>query len=154
MTKTLGKGGFAYWVKYTDEIDGNQYAMKVIPKVIKGKLRSVEKINNEISILADMDHPNVVKMVRYFEDEENVNIIMEFWENKTTVELIKARKRLTEAEVRWYIAQLTEGIKYIHSMKIIHRDIKPGNLFLAKNMQLKIGDFGLSERVYYEGDFK
>ena len=122
--------------------------MKVIPKFFNQNTRNIEKINNEIWILADMDHPNVIKMHRYFEDEENINIVMELWENKTIAELIKNRKRLTEDEIRWYIVQLVYGLKYIHSMKIIHRDLKPGNLFLTSKMELKIGDFGLAERVY------
>lgn len=75
---------------------------------------------------------------------------MELCENQSLIELMKNRKRITEPEVRCYMAQLTKGLIYVHSKKIVHRDLKLGNLFLTKDMQLKIGDFGLSERIENE----
>ena len=150
----LGKGGFAHWVQVDDKIEGQKYAMKVIQKIVNGKPRAMDKIENEIAIHADMDHPSIVKMYRYFEDEENVYMILELWENRSIIDLLKVRQRLTEDEVKSYIAQLVDGIKHIHSMKVIHRDLKLGNLFLTGKMELKIGDFGLSERVLYEGELK
>ena len=50
------------------------------------------------------------------------------------------------------MSQLIQGIKHIHDKNIVHRDLKLGNLFLNRSMQLKIGDFGLSERIQYEGE--
>ena len=128
--------------------------MKIIQKVVNGKARAMDKIENEIAIHADMDHPSIVKMYRYFEDEENVYMILELWDNRSIIELLKVRQRLTEDEVKAYILQLVDGIKHIHSMKVIHRDLKLGNLFLTHKMELKIGDFGLSERILYEGELK
>lgn len=77
---------------------------------------------------------------------------MELYENKSLVELLRSRRRLTETETRWYVAQLVAGLQHIHSQNIVHRDLKLGNLFLGSNMQLKIGDFGLSEKIMFEGD--
>ena len=150
----LGKGGFAHCVQVDDKIDNQKYAMKIIQKVVNGKQRAMDKIESEIAIHADMDHPSIVKMYRYFEDDENVYMILELWDNKSIIDLLKVRQRLTEDEVRSYISQLVEGIKHIHSINVIHRDLKLGNLFLTAKMELKIGDFGLSERVLYEGDMK
>lgn len=128
--------------------------MKVIPKIVNDKPRPMDKIENEIKILMEMDHSKVAKLIRFFEDDENVYIILELCENKSLIELLKVRTRLTENEVKSYISQLVEGISYIHSLNIIHRDLKLGNLFLSENMELKIGDFGLSEKVMYEGEKK
>ncbi len=61
--------------------------------------------------------------------------------------LVKRRVRLTELEVKVYTLQLVKAIQYIHSQKIIHRDLKLGNILLNDQMQLKICDFGLSTRV-------
>lgn len=68
------------------------------------------------------------------------------------VDLVRTRRRLTEIETRSYIAQLVKGIQYIHSKRVVHRDLKLGNLFLNASMQLKIGDFGLSEIVNENND--
>ena len=60
---------------------------------------------------------------------------------------MKARVRLTEFEARYYIGQLIEGVGYLHSIGVVHRDLKLGNVFLDGKMQVKIGDFGLSAKV-------
>jgi serine/threonine protein kinase len=62
-------------------------------------------------------------------------------------ELIKRRKRLTEPEVKYYLRQLVESVQYMHSLNVIHRDLKLGNLFLDKNLRIKVGDFGLATKV-------
>lgn len=116
---------------------------------MNGKVRSKDKIQSEVEILSQMNHPNVARLVRAFENENNVYMVMDLCENQSLIELMRNRKRLTEIEVRSYIAQLAQGIQYIHSKNIVHRDLKLGNLFLTQNMQLKIGDFGLSEKITY-----
>lgn len=60
---------------------------------------------------------------------------------------MKQRLVLTEPEVRYYMRQLVDGVHYIHSQNVIHRDLKLGNMFLADDMVMKIGDFGLATRL-------
>ena len=63
------------------------------------------------------------------------------------VQLLKQRRTLTEPEVRYFMHQAVQGIKDLHCQKIIHRDLKLGNLFLNNDMEIRIGDFGLAVRV-------
>lgn len=70
------------------------------------------------------------------------------------MELHKRRKTITEYECRYFIHQIINGVKYLHDSRIIHRDLKLGNLFLNDMMQVKIGDFGLATRIEYEGQRK
>lgn len=70
------------------------------------------------------------------------------------VSIMKTRKTLTDPEVRYFMAQLVEGCKYIHSRHIIHRDLKLGNLLLSEQMEVKITDFGLATEVFYVGEKK
>lgn len=62
-------------------------------------------------------------------------------------DLLKKRKKLTEPEVRYYIAQLISSLKYLHENLVIHRDLKLGNLFLDSQMRIKVGDFGLATKI-------
>ncbi|XP_043798427.1 serine/threonine-protein kinase polo isoform X2 [Apis laboriosa] len=70
------------------------------------------------------------------------------------MELHKRRKALTECETRYYMKQILDGVNYLHQNKIIHRDLKLGNLFLSDDLQVKIGDFGLATRLEHEGERK
>ncbi|CAG2055976.1 unnamed protein product, partial [Timema podura] len=70
------------------------------------------------------------------------------------MELHKRRKALTEPEVRYFMRQLLLGVHYLHQRKIIHRDLKLGNLFLNDTLELKIGDFGLAARIEFDGERK
>jgi polo-like kinase 1 len=71
---------------------------------------------------------------------------------QTLNELLKRRKILTEVEVKFYLIQIISAVKHIHSRRIIHRDLKLGNFFLADGLEVKVGDFGLATRLSYEGE--
>lgn len=73
---------------------------------------------------------------------------------QSLMELHKRRKALTEPEVRYYMKQILLGCIYLHDAKIIHRDLKLGNLFLDDNMNIKIGDFGLATTVQSDKERK
>jgi polo-like kinase 1 len=70
------------------------------------------------------------------------------------VDILKARKRLTDPEVRYYMWHLLDAVKYMHKNRVIHRDLKLGNMFLTTDMKLKIGDFGLAAKIDKDGDRK
>lgn len=69
-------------------------------------------------------------------------------------ELLRRRKRLHELEVQCYLSQLCGAVKYLHSHRVIHRDLKLGNLFLNDKMEIKIGDFGLATKLEFDGERK
>ena len=67
--------------------------------------------------------------------------------------ILKERKRLTEIEAQYYLLQIINATKYMHDSRVIHRDLKLGNMFLNKEMCIKIGDFGLATTIE-EGERK
>ena len=109
---------------------------------------------SEIKIHRSLHHNNIVGFEHFFEDSENVYITLELWSNQTLNELIRRRKRLHEIEAKWYIVQIISALKYLHGHRIIHRDLKLGNLFLSAKMELKIGDFGLATKLEFDGERK
>jgi polo-like kinase 1 len=71
------------------------------------------------------------------------------------MELQKRRRAITEPEAKYFMKQIVEACKYLHDEKhIIHRDLKLGNIFIAENMCLKIGDFGLATTIEFDGERK
>ena len=102
------------------------------------------KLKSEIAIHRNLSHERVVKMYGHFEDQENVYILLELCPRQSLSDLLRKRRRFTEAEALYYMYDLIIGVKYLHHHRVLHRDLKLGNLFLDDNMKLKIGDFGSS----------
>lgn len=91
-----------------------------------------------------MRHANIVQFHRAFTYELSTYIVLELCPNGSVMDMVKKRKCLSEPEVRFYSVQIAGAIKYMHGKGIIHRDLKMGNIFLDRNMNIKIGDFGLA----------
>ena len=152
--RLLGKGGFARVYELTHTDTHYSSAAKVIPKQALAKARAKQKLMSEIRIHRALNHTNVVAFEHFFEDTENVYILLELCRNQTLSDLLRRRKRLTELEVVNYAAQTISGLQYLHKNRVIHRDIKLGNLFLTDRMELKIGDFGLATMLEFDGEKK
>eukprot|EP00829_Urostomides_striatus_P002005 TRINITY_DN1216_c0_g2_i1.p1 TRINITY_DN1216_c0_g2~~TRINITY_DN1216_c0_g2_i1.p1 ORF type:complete len:428 (+),score=86.82 TRINITY_DN1216_c0_g2_i1:64-1347(+) len=150
----LGKGGFARCYEFQNMETKKICAAKIVPKASLTKNRAKQKLMSEIRIHRSLHHSGVVGFEHFFEDNENVYILLEMCQNQTLNELLRRRKRLTELETQCYIVQNISALKYLHSHRVIHRDLKLGNLFLTDKMELKIGDFGLATKLEFEGDRK
>jgi len=152
--KLLGKGGFAKCFEVTNLETKKVQAAKIIVKSSLTKSRARQKLISEIKIHKSLRHTNIVSFEHVFEDQENVYILLEICTNQTLNELLKRRKRLTELEVQCYLSQIINALKHLHNNKVIHRDLKLGNLFLSDKMEVKVGDFGLATKLEFDGEKK
>ena len=140
----IGKGTFSVVKLGEHKKTKEKVAIKIMQK---NKILSKDdliRIEREIEILKRLDHPNVIKIHKIYDDEKKFYIIMEFCENGELFNRIVEKKYLTEDEAALFYYQLINGLEYIHKNNIVHRDLKPENLLLSKNDLLKIIDFGLS----------
>ncbi|KAI8831720.1 kinase-like domain-containing protein [Chytridium lagenaria] len=149
----LGEGGFARCYEVTDPTY-KRFAAKIIQKACLASQKQKHKLFAEIKIHQMMSHSSIVKFYDVFEDENNVYMLLELCENKTLVEMLKARRRLTETEVRFFMWHLLDSVHYMHKNRVIHRDLKLGNLFLSADLKLKVGDFGLAAILRHDGERK
>ena len=152
--RLLGKGGFAKCYEFINQETEHSSAAKIIPKKSLVKSRAKQKLISEIKIHKSLHHPNIVAFERYFEDSENVYLLIEICHNQTLNELLKRRKKLTELEVQCYAVQIIKALKYLHNHRVIHRDLKLGNLFISEKMEIKVGDFGLATKLEFDGERK
>ncbi|KAL3066490.1 hypothetical protein OYC64_016448 [Pagothenia borchgrevinki] len=150
----LGKGGFAKCYEITDMETKQVFAGKIVPKSLILKQHQREKMTSEIAIHKSLSHANVVGFHGFFEDNDFVFVVLEICRRRSLLELHKRRKAVTEPEVRYYMTQLLKGVHYLHNNRVIHRDLKLGNIFLNDDMELKIGDFGLATKIEFEGERK
>ena len=152
--RLLGKGGFAKCYEFINQETEHSSAAKIIPKKSLVKSRAKQKLISEIKIHKSLHHPNIVAFEHYFEDSENVYLLIEICLNQTLNELLKRRKKLTELEVQCYAVQIIKALKYLHTHRVIHRDLKLGNLFISEKMEIKVGDFGLATKLEFDGERK
>mmetsp|Transcript_120942 Transcript_120942/g.342121 ORF Transcript_120942/g.342121 Transcript_120942/m.342121 type:complete len:951 (-) Transcript_120942:202-3054(-) len=152
----LGKGGFAKCYEVQDVDTKEVFAAKIVAKASISKPRAHAKLKSEIAIHSSLDHSTVVKFYDYFEDSDHVYIILELCPNQTLNEFMRRRpnKRLSEPEAMFYIYDLIVGLQYLHHRRVIHRDLKLGNLFLDAHVRLKMGDFGLAAQLDHDGEKK
>jgi len=154
VLSNLGKGGFAVVYRVESKDSHRIYAIKVVDK---SKLTSSEhkkKLVSEIKLHSSLEHKHVVRFERYFEDKQNVYILLECCANGSLMRLSMKRKTLTEHEVRFFTKQLLIGLQYLHAQFIIHRDLKLGNILLDENLNIKICDFGLAAKLQYGSERK
>jgi len=109
-------------------------AAKVVAKDSITSTRQRQKLMSEIKIHRSLDHENICKFDHHFEDDINVYIVLEICTNHSLNDKVKRRKRLTEVEAQCYGMQILKSLDYMHRLKIVHRDMKLGNLFLSDKM--------------------
>lgn len=150
----LGKGGFAKCYELQDIDTKEIFAGKIVSKSLLVKQHQKDKMTQEISIHREVSYKHVVKFHSFFEDADNVYILLELCRRRSLMELHKRRKAVTEPEARYFVRQVVLACQYLHGHNIIHRDLKLGNLFINDDMDIKVGDFGLATRVDYNGERK
>ena len=151
VVEQLGEGSFGKAFLCQKESDGSLCVIKQI--LIEGMDKKEKNdVLNESNILAKLDHQNIIKFYDVFESKKPkhmINIVTEYADGGDLSEKIKERKNknnnFTESEILDYFTQICLAIKHIHEKKIIHRDLKSGNIFLMKNGLVKLGDFGIAK---------
>jgi calcium-dependent protein kinase len=121
------------------------------------KPNKISRIKNEIEILSQLDHPNIVTYFCTVEDNKNYYILMEYLSGKDLDKIFREDyNKITFNDIRFILYQVFSALNYIHSKDIVHRDIKPANIICAKNngkFDLKLIDFGLSVNLEKRGKY-
>ncbi|KAM3133228.1 hypothetical protein pb186bvf_014656 [Paramecium bursaria] len=140
----IGRGAGSFVCRILNRQTKLEYAAKIIQKS-----NNKDKLLNEIGIHKQLKHDNIVELIETLEDNDNYYLIMHLCDEEL-YQMVK-RNRLSEQQIRVWGKQLTEGLKYLHDLNIIHRDLKLGNLLISGST-LKIADFGLAVKLSDEED--
>lgn len=141
IIKELGKGGYSIVYLVEHNKTGEKYALKCAFKLKKGKDRS-HRTRTEIEVLDYLEHPNIVKIKGWFEDDETIYLVLEHLRGKDLVHFFKKDLPSNKDAIK-VVKQIIDAISYCHSKGIIHRDIKMDNILIDKTLTIKITDFGL-----------
>ena len=126
---------------------------RVIKSIKKIKIHSEQeqiKFTNEVEILQTLDHPNIIKLFEFYDDDNNFYLVTEYLAGGELFDYMARKQYLTEPIAAHFLKQILSALAYIHSKGIIHGDLKPQNLVLDKESDdaiVKIIDFNTSIRI-------
>ncbi|KAF6029327.1 CaMKI [Bugula neritina] len=143
----LGSGAFSeVYLAEDKQHKGTYVAVKVIDRTaLRGK---EESLQNEISVLQKLKHPNIVQLLDVFDDKSHVYLVMELVTGGELFDMIVARGNYTEKDASSLISTILEAVDYMHTKGVVHRDLKPENLLYYNeepDSKIMISDFGLSK---------
>lgn len=149
--KEIGKGSYGVVYLMQDKMDGNRYVVVKSIKVKKKNIAELKSAQQEANFLKQLHHPNVIQITDAFQKSPTeFCIVLEYADARDVNHYLKTHPNLSEERILQIFSQVILGLSYIHSKKIIHRDIKIANIFLFKNGLVKIGDFGISREISEE----
>ncbi|KAL1794995.1 hypothetical protein ACET3X_006811 [Alternaria dauci] len=152
----IGKGAFATVYQLAEKMTGKLLAAKELEKrrFMKNGMLD-KKIDNEMKIMQDLRHPNIVEFVEYHDQGDYLYIIMEFVRQGDLQGYLNQHGSMKEHIARLMAQQILSALSYLHRAKITHRDIKPDNILISdlEPFTVKLSDFGLSKVVKHEETF-
>ena len=142
----LGQGSFGTVFKVRRKADKNLYVMKII-NISQMDRRGQHESINEVKILASLDSPYIVKYYDSFVEDKKLHIVMEYCDKGDLSQAIRNQmgRFLPENKIWKFFIQMCLGLEFIHSKKILHRDIKSMNVFLVRDDNIRIGDLGVAK---------
>lgn len=144
IIERVGGGGMAVVYKARCTLLNRIVAVKVLRPQYASDEEFVRRFRREAQAVASLSHPNIVGIYDVGQDKDTYFIVMEFIEGETLKELIRREAPLDSARAVTIARQIANALYHAHSNKIIHRDIKPHNVMLAKDGRIKVTDFGIA----------
>ncbi|KZT10053.1 kinase-like protein [Laetiporus sulphureus 93-53] len=152
LIREMGSGAYGYVISAADQISGEPVAIKMVARATE-KLQLAKRALREITLLRHFNHENITGLIDVdcTSDLSEIYIFMEPMEADLH-QIIKSGQALSNEHVQYFVYQILRGMKYVHSASVVHRDLKPGNLLVNADCELKICDFGLSRGFNSKSD--
>ncbi|XP_042216092.1 serine/threonine-protein kinase stk11-like [Homarus americanus] len=151
MGDKLGEGSYGKVKECLDSDTLQRRAVKIMKrKTLRRIPNGDQNVQREIRLLRRLKHRNVISLFHVYHNDEKgkIYMVMEFCVTGLQEMLDRAKdKKFPIWQAHMYFVQLVEGLEYLHSRGVVHKDIKPGNLLLSTDSSLKISDFGVAEQL-------
>jgi len=143
----LGEGGMANVYLAEHIALRNKVAIKILKEDYVQNANIRKRFLAEARSLAQMSHPNIIKVTDLIDAGDIVAFVMEYIEGKTLEAYLSKKGELAQAEIEGFFNQMILAVEYVHEQGLIHRDIKPSNFMVTKNGQIKLLDFGIAKNT-------
>jgi serine/threonine-protein kinase len=150
VTHLIARGGMAQVYRALDLRLGRHVALKVLFPELSVDRTFVERFRREAQAAANLSHPNVVAVYDWGEDEGTYFIVMELITGTSLATALRTERTLAATRAASIAAQVASALSYAHRHGVVHRDIKPGNVMLTDDGQVKVTDFGIAQAVSTE----
>ena len=151
-TKFIASGGMAEIYEANDTYCHKAVALKVIKEQYKDNIFDMERFKNEARYASMFSHPHIIKIFNIGKYLDNFFISFELMKGRTLKDMLDERGYLSLGDSINYLLQLLSATKYIHERKVLHNDIKPENVFIFSDGNLKLIDFGIATHIGDEWD--
>lgn len=144
IQEIIGVGGMSVVYKAYDNVDDRIVAVKILKDEFLTNDEFVRRFKNESKAIALLSHPNIVKVYDVSFGEKLQYIVMEYVDGITLKEYIQKQKAITWNDALFFTTQILKALQHAHDKGIVHRDIKPQNIILLSNGNIKVADFGIA----------
>jgi eukaryotic-like serine/threonine-protein kinase len=144
LGERIGRGGMADVFLAVDQRLGREVAVKVLAPAFSSDPANVERFRREARSAARLNHPNIVAVYDWGEAEGTYYIVMEYVPGQTLRHLMQTYDRLNPVEAVPIAAEIADALAFAHAHGVVHRDVKPGNVLVTPEGQVKVADFGIA----------
>lgn len=153
LLNQIGSGRYCKVHKVLRYADRKHFALKIIDKKKVTQSKMFKYVLQEKKILNQLNHPNCLQVENTFSDRVNVYLLTEFCPNGELWDLLQRKKKGLRVQLAQFIfAEVVVALEHLHSQRILHRDVKPENIFFDANRHVRLGDFGTSKELTPEQD--
>ncbi|MFY9782949.1 MAG: Stk1 family PASTA domain-containing Ser/Thr kinase [Acidimicrobiales bacterium] len=150
VTHLIARGGMAMVYRAQDTLLNRAVALKILYPELSADPAFVERFRREAQAAANLSHPNIVPVFDWGEDNGTYFIVMELVDGTSLAEMLRGGTTITPSRSAQIVAQVAAALGYAHRSGVVHRDVKPGNILITKDGQVKVTDFGIAQAVSSE----
>ena len=150
VTHLIARGGMAMVYRAHDTLLNRAVALKILYSELSEDPAFVERFRREAQAAANLSHPNIVPVFDWGEDEGTYFIVMELVDGTSLAEVLRHTGSVSPSRAAQIGAQVASALSFAHRAGVVHRDVKPGNILITREGQVKVTDFGIAQAVASE----
>jgi eukaryotic-like serine/threonine-protein kinase len=150
VTHLIARGGMAIVYRAQDTLLNRPVAIKTLYPELSADPQFVEGFRREAQAAANLSHPNIVPVFDWGQDNGTYFIVMELIDGTSLADMLRGGRTLTASHSATLVAQVAAALGYAHRNGVVHRDVKPGNILIASDGQVKVTDFGIAQAMSVE----